>query len=73
MAASSATPRWNDLQVQYNEDSSDVHHVYDVSPDAQLVPEFKETALTTAVGKVRITMADPAKLTFGYHIIRRIE
>lgn len=64
---------WKDLQVQYNEDSGNVHNVYDVSPDAALVDEFKDIGLTTAVNKVRITMAEPSKLRFGYHVIRRIE
>ena len=64
---------WNDLQEQYNEDSSDVHAKFDVTPTASLVQEFKDVALTTAVGKVRITMVPPEKLTFGYHVIRRIE
>lgn len=64
---------WKELQVQYNEDSADVHKVYDVSPTASLVPEFKDTALETKVGKVRITMLPPEKLTYGYHVIRRIQ
>lgn len=64
---------WKQLQVEYNEDSGNVHNVYDVTPDAGLVQEFKDISLTTAVNKVRITLDDPSKLTFGYHVIRRIE
>jgi hypothetical protein len=64
---------WKELQVQYNEDSGNVHNVYDVTPSAGLVQEFKDTALETAVGKVRITMVAPEKLTYGYHVVRRIE
>ncbi len=64
---------WKELQVQYNEDSGNVHNVYDVTPSAGLVQEFKDTALETAVGKVRITLVPPEKLTFGYHVVRRIE
>lgn len=64
---------WKELQVKYNEDSGNVHNVYDVSPSASLVPEFKDVALSTKVGKVRITMEPPEKLTYGYHVVRRIE
>lgn len=55
------------LQKAHNEDS-DKTHVYDVSKDSNLVPEFRNLSLRLKVGEV-----DTAETRYGIHIIKRIK
>lgn len=57
---------WRELQRQYNEDRTR-QRLFKVSAGAGLDPVFTDCALTTAIGKVR--MSQPGKL--GYYLIRR--
>jgi peptidyl-prolyl cis-trans isomerase D len=58
------------LMKQHSEDpgSSSSARAYPVSPDAQLVIEFKQLALRLNVGEVGVVQSD-----FGFHIMKRVE
>ncbi len=58
------------LMKQYSEDpgSASSARSYDVSPDAQLVIEFKQLGLRLKVGEVGVVQSD-----FGFHIMKRVE
>ena len=58
------------LMKQHSEDpgSASSARAYPVSPDAQLVIEFKQLALRLNVGEVGVVESD-----FGFHIMKRIE
>jgi len=58
------------LMKQHSEDpgSATTGRAYDVSPDAQLVIEFKQLGLRLNVNEVGVVQSD-----FGFHIIKRIE
>lgn len=64
---------WAALQKKYNEDSGangeHEHNSYDVTPEAGLVKEFKELALTLGVGQIALSAKGP----YGWHIIKRVE
>jgi len=59
-----------DLMKQLSEDpgSAKTGRAYDVSPDAQLVPPFKNLSLRLKVNEVGVVKSD-----FGIHIIQRVE
>lgn len=56
------------LMKQYSEDpgSATTGRAYPVSPDAQLVIEFKQLGLRLNVGEVGVVQSD-----FGFHIMKR--
>ena len=58
------------LMKQHSEDpgSASTARAYPVSPDAQLVIEFKQLALRLNVNEVGVVQSD-----FGFHIMKRIE
>jgi peptidyl-prolyl cis-trans isomerase D len=58
------------LMKQHSEDpgSNSSARAYPVSPDAQLVIEFKQLALRLNVGEVGVVQSD-----FGFHIMKRVE
>ena len=58
------------LMKQHSEDpgSASSARAYDVSPDAQLVIEFKQLSLRLNVNEVGVVQSD-----FGFHIIKRVE
>ena len=58
------------LMKQHSEDpgSASTARAYPVSPDAQLVIEFKQLALRLNVGEVGVVESD-----FGFHIMKRTE
>lgn len=58
------------LMKQHSEDpgSASTGRAYDVSPDAQLVIEFKQLGLRLNVGEVGVVQSD-----FGFHIMKRVE
>src|SRR5512139_4047262 len=58
------------LMKQHSEDpgSAATGRAYDVSPDAQLVIEFKQLGLRLNVNEVGVVQSD-----FGFHIIKRVE
>ena len=58
------------LMKQHSEDpgSASGARAYPVSPDAQLVIEFKQLALRLNVNEVGVVQSD-----FGFHIMKRIE
>jgi peptidyl-prolyl cis-trans isomerase D len=58
------------LMNAHSEDpgSADSGESYDVSPDAQLVIEFRQLGLRLDVNEVGVVESD-----FGYHIIKRVE
>lgn len=58
------------LMKQWSEDpgSANSGHGYPVTPDAQLVIEFKNLGLKLKVGEVGVVESD-----FGFHIMKRIE
>jgi parvulin-like peptidyl-prolyl isomerase len=58
------------LMKQYSEDpgSASSGRAYPVSPDAQLVIEFKQLALRLNVNEVGVVQSD-----FGFHIMKRVE
>jgi hypothetical protein len=58
------------LMKQWSEDpgSASSGHSYPVTPDAQLVIEFKNLGLKLKVGEVGVVESD-----FGFHIMKRIE
>lgn len=58
------------LMKTHSEDkgSAATAEAYDVTPDAQLVIEFRQLGLRLDVGEVGVVETD-----FGYHIIKRIE
>ncbi|HEY5920816.1 MAG TPA: peptidylprolyl isomerase [Kofleriaceae bacterium] len=58
------------LMKQHSEDpgSASSGRAYPVSPDAQLVIEFKQLALRLNVGEVGIVQSD-----FGFHVMKRVE
>jgi peptidyl-prolyl cis-trans isomerase D len=58
------------LMKQHSEDpgSASSARAYPVSPDAQLVIEFKQLALRLNVNEVGVVQSD-----FGFHIMKRIE
>lgn len=55
---------WKALQVEFNEDTGQVHNVYKSSDS--LVEPFKETSKLTKVGFARV-----AESNYGFHLIRR--
>lgn len=61
---------FEDLMKQYSEDpgSADSGRAYDVSPDAQLVIEFKQLGLRLNVGEIGVVQSD-----FGFHIMKRVQ
>ncbi|MCC6575473.1 MAG: hypothetical protein IT462_16975 [Planctomycetes bacterium] len=61
---------WKEMQLKYNEDGAP-HNVYEVQPNSQFIPLFKDVALTTEVGGVRIAPFDKQRSPYGYHLIRR--
>ena len=58
------------LMKQHSEDpgSASSARAYPVSPDAQLVIEFKQLSLRLNVGEIGVVQSD-----FGFHIIKRVE
>lgn len=58
------------LMKQYSEDpgSASGARAYDVSPDAQLVIEFKQLGLRLNINEVGVVQSD-----YGFHIIKRVE
>jgi parvulin-like peptidyl-prolyl isomerase len=58
------------LMKQHSEDpgSASSARAYTVSPDAQLVIEFKQLGLRLNVNEVGVVQSD-----FGFHIMKRIE
>ncbi len=58
------------LMKQYSEDPGSASHAtaYKVSPDAQLVIEFKQLGLRLRVGEVGVVQSD-----YGFHIMKRVE
>ena len=58
------------LMKQWSEDpgSASSGRSYDVSPDAQLVIEFKQLGLRLKVGEVGVVQSD-----YGFHIMKRVE
>ena len=58
------------LMKQHSEDpgSASSARAYDVSPDAQLVIEFKQLSLRLNVNEYGVVQSD-----FGFHIIKRVE
>jgi peptidyl-prolyl cis-trans isomerase D len=58
------------LMKQHSEDpgSASTGRAYPVSPDAQLVIEFKQLGLRLEVGEVGVVQSD-----FGFHIMKRVE
>ncbi len=58
------------LMKQYSEDpgSAKTATAYKVSPDAQLVIEFKQLGLRLKVGEVGVVQSD-----YGFHIMKRVE
>jgi peptidyl-prolyl cis-trans isomerase D len=58
------------LMKQHSEDpgSASSARAYPVSPDAQLVIEFKQLALRLNVDEVGVVQSD-----FGFHIMKRVE
>ena len=58
------------LMGMHSEDpgSATTGESYDVSPDAQLVIEFRQLGLRLEVGEVGVVESD-----YGLHIIKRIE
>ena len=58
------------LMKEYSEDpgSASTGRGYPVSPDAQLVIEFKQLGLRLNVGEVGVVQSD-----FGFHIMKRIK
>ena len=58
------------LMKEHSEDpgSASSARAYPVSPDAQLVIEFKQLALRLNVGEVGVVQSD-----FGFHIMKRVE
>ena len=58
------------LMKQWSEDpgSASTGHPYPVTPDAQLVIEFKQLGLRLHVNEVGVVQSD-----FGFHIMKRIE
>jgi peptidyl-prolyl cis-trans isomerase D len=58
------------LMKQHSEDpgSASTARAYPVSPDAQLVIEFKQLALRLNVNEVGVVQSD-----FGFHVMKRIE
>jgi len=57
------------MMKQYSEDPGSAAHgtSYKVSPDAQLVIEFKQLGLRLKVGEVGVVESD-----FGFHIMKRV-
>jgi parvulin-like peptidyl-prolyl isomerase len=58
------------LMKQHSEDpgSASGARAYPVSPDAQLVIEFRQLGLRLEVGEVGVVQSD-----FGFHIMKRVE
>ena len=58
------------LMKQYSEDpgSASTGRAYRVSPDAQLVIEFRQLGLRLNVGEVGVIESD-----YGFHIMKRVE
>jgi peptidyl-prolyl cis-trans isomerase D len=58
------------LMKQHSEDpgSASTARAYKVSPDAQLVIEFRQLGLRLNVGEVGVVQSD-----FGFHVMKRIE
>jgi parvulin-like peptidyl-prolyl isomerase len=58
------------LMKQHSEDpgSASSARAYAVSPDAQLVIEFKQLGLRLNVNEVGVVQSD-----FGFHIMKRVE
>ena len=58
------------LMAEYSEDpgSADTGEAYEVTPDAQLVFEFKRMGLRLRVGEAGLVMSK-----FGWHVMKRVE
>ena len=57
------------LMKQHSEDPGSASgHVYPVSPDAQLVIEFKQLGLRLNVGEIGVVQSD-----FGFHVMKRVQ
>ena len=58
------------LMKQYSEDpgSAQTAKAYTVSPDAQLVIEFKQLGLRLQLGEIGVVESD-----YGFHIMKRVE
>jgi len=58
------------LMKQYSEDpgSASTARAYTVSPDAQLVIEFKELGLRLKINEVGVVQSE-----YGFHIMKRVE
>jgi hypothetical protein len=58
------------MMKQYSEDPGSAAHAtsYKVSPDAQLVIEFKQLGLRLKVGEIGVVQSD-----YGFHIMKRVE
>lgn len=61
---------FDSLMKQWSEDpgSAESARAYRVSPDAQLVIEFRQLGLRLKVNEVGVVQSD-----FGFHIIKRVE
>jgi parvulin-like peptidyl-prolyl isomerase len=61
---------FDQLAKQWSEDpgSAASGHVYAVSPDAQLVIEFRQLGLRLKVGEIGVVESD-----FGFHIMTRVD
>jgi parvulin-like peptidyl-prolyl isomerase len=58
------------LMKQFSEDpgSASSARAYDVSPEAQLVIEFKQLGLRLRIGEVGVVQSE-----YGFHIMKRVE
>ena len=58
------------MMKQYSEDPGSAAHgtAYKVSPDAQLVIEFKQLGLRLRIDEVGVVQSD-----FGFHIMKRVD
>ena len=59
---------WSERMHSEDPGSATTGESYDVSPDAQLVIEFRQLGLRLEVGEVGVVESD-----YGLHIIKRIE
>jgi peptidyl-prolyl cis-trans isomerase D len=61
---------FDELMKKFSEDpgSASSAHAYKVSPEAQLVIEFKQLGLRLRVGEIGVVQSD-----FGFHIMKRVE
>ncbi len=61
---------FDELMKHYSEDpgSASSARAYDVSPEAQLVIEFKQLGLRLKIGEVGVVQSE-----YGFHIMKRVE